>query len=85
MSTDQSPVDLAGLAQKGRAMAEPAHFESSPSGDEDLAHAAMIAAEIVRQLGETYWPIFSRLEQELDAKDSHAKRLARFRRPSAKR
>ena len=62
-------------------MAEPARFESLSTEVADLEHAAMIAAEIVRQLGETYWPIFARLEKELDARDSRAKRLARFRRP----
>lgn len=56
-----------------------------PAREEDLEQAAMIAAEIVRQLGETYWPIFARLERELEARESRAKRLARFLRPNSKR
>lgn len=84
MSSDQTSVDLVSVVQETRAAAEPVRFESSSTGDGDLEHAAMIAAEIVRQLGETYWPILARVEKELDARDSRAKRLARFRRPLAR-
>lgn len=84
MSSDQTSVDLVSVVQETRAAAEPVRFESSSTGDGDLEHAAMIVAEIVRQLGETYWPILARLEKELDARDSRAKRLARFRRPLAR-
>lgn len=46
--------------------------------DKRLEQAAAIAARIVRAYGDDYWPVFERIEQELEARLSRSKRLARY-------
>ena len=44
----------------------------------DIEAATRIAADLVANYGEVYWPIFSRLEKELKARQSRSARLAKF-------
>ncbi len=48
----------------------------------DIEAATRIAADLVANYGEVYWPIFSRLEKELKARQSRSARLAKFCRPT---
>ncbi len=44
-----------------------------------LEEAAHIAANVVSQYGDKYWPIFDRIETELVARRSREERLSKFR------
>lgn len=44
----------------------------------DIETATRIAADLVAHYGEVYWPIFSRLEKELKARQSRSARLAKY-------
>lgn len=43
-----------------------------------LHQAATIAAEIVSKFGDDYWPIFERIELELQSRQDRQSRLSRF-------
>lgn len=43
--------------------------------DSDLLKAIRSAARVVDRYGERYWPLFERLEAELDARQSRAARI----------
>lgn len=49
---------------------------SSPSEDE-LEKGLKTAARLVKTFGDRYWPVFERLEQELEKRHSRAARLQR--------
>lgn len=52
-----------------------------PVTDRDLEGALRNAALIVEQLGEQYWPVFERLESELEARTSRKSRVAAYLQP----
>ena len=43
-----------------------------------LEKAVRVAAEVVVQFGDVYWPIFDRLERELAVRADKSARLAKF-------
>ncbi len=45
--------------------------------DNDIEKALHSVAQLVENYGDKYWPIFERLEQELDNRHSKTKRLTR--------
>ena len=45
--------------------------------DKEIEAALHSVAQLVNVYGDKYWPIFERLEQELDKRSSQSKRLAR--------
>ena len=47
--------------------------------DADLENALRSLARIIDRYGEAYWPLFDRLETELDARRSRSARLAAYR------
>ena len=55
-------------------------YAQSMRNDEDIPtheieHAAAIAAMVVKEFGEVYWPIFERLEREIEQRQSRQNRL----------
>tara|TARA_Y100000815_G_scaffold155855_1_gene141575 strand:- start:334 stop:570 length:237 start_codon:yes stop_codon:yes gene_type:complete len=48
---------------------------SKPVTTSDIEEALDIAARVVDQFGYKYWPIFERLEAELESRASREKRL----------
>ena len=44
--------------------------------DQDIEAALRSVAQLVNAYGDKYWPIFERLEDELDKRRSKSKRLA---------
>ena len=44
-----------------------------------LEKAVSVAAGLVEDLGDEYWPIFERLDSELSKRQSRFKRLRKFR------
>jgi hypothetical protein len=44
--------------------------------DEDLGIARGVAAEVVRQMGEKYWPIFEMLDAEWERRRERSARLS---------
>ena len=45
-----------------------------------LRKAAKVAAEIVSRFGDDYWPVFERIDRELEARLDRKARLAKFNR-----
>jgi len=45
-----------------------------------LEKAVSVAASLVEDLGDEYWPVFERLDSELSKRQSRFKRLRKFRR-----
>ena len=52
---------------------------------ENIKKATSAAAYIVTEHGEKYWPIFERLERELNEKNSRLERLRSFKRKKPSR
>jgi len=55
-------------------------YAQSMRNDEDIPtheieHAAAIAAMVVKDFGEIYWPIFERLEREIEQRQSRQNKL----------
>jgi hypothetical protein len=44
-----------------------------------LEKAVSVAASLVEDLGDEYWPVFERLDSELSKRQSRFKRLRKFR------
>lgn len=44
----------------------------------DIEKATKIAASVVKNYGEKYWPLFARLERELEERKSRSNRLAKY-------
>jgi len=44
--------------------------------DADIEAGLNVAARLVERYGEKYWPVFERLEQELDERRSRAARIS---------
>jgi hypothetical protein len=44
-----------------------------------LERAVSVAAGLVEDLGDEYWPVFERLDSELSKRQSRFKRLRKFR------
>jgi hypothetical protein len=44
-----------------------------------LEKAVSVAAGLVEDLGDEYWPVFERLDSELSKRQSRFKRLRKFR------
>jgi len=49
---------------------------SQTVSDHDIEAALRSVAQLVNAYGDKYWPIFERLEDELDKRRSKSKRLA---------
>lgn len=49
----------------------------------DLLKARIIAAQVVRQLGDRYWPIFEVLDQEMVKRTQKENRLIECLKPSS--
>lgn len=43
--------------------------------DEDIENAIAVVARVIDLYGDAYWPIFERLEEELDARTNKRNRL----------
>lgn len=50
--------------------------------DEELETALASLSRIIERYGDIYWPIFERLESELQARHARSARLARYRKGS---
>jgi len=50
----------------------------TPSDIDRLEHATRYAARIVTNLGDEYWPLFQRLERELEYLKSRKAKLQKF-------
>lgn len=42
----------------------------------DLVKARKVAAQVVRQLGDRYWPIFALIDEEIEKREEREARLA---------
>lgn len=58
-------------------MSELRHDQQELSLDR-LERATILAARIVHQFGNAYWPVFDRLDKELTERKQRAGRLARY-------
>ena len=57
-------------------------FENAAINFDRLYQAATIAAELVTRFGEDYWPVFERIDRELEARRSRKLRLEKFSKKS---
>ena len=54
---------------------------SQTVSDHDIEAALSSVAQLVNAYGDKYWPIFERLEDELDKRRSKSKRLSKVLQP----
>lgn len=67
----QASGTVGNLSQHDPAMATPPTYVSQ----QDIEVALRSVAQLIEAYGDKYWPIFERLEQELEARQSRAERL----------
>jgi len=53
--------------------------ETGPVSLHALYRGMESAVALVDKFGDAYWPVFARLEAEINERESRAKRLSRFR------
>lgn len=53
-------------------------FRKTPMSLEKLHKAAVVAAELVARFGDDYWPVFERIDHELEARRDRKSRLSKF-------
>lgn len=53
-------------------------FKKAALNLDRLYKAAAIAAELVTRFGDDYWPVFERIDRELEARRSRKSRLEKF-------
>lgn len=52
-----------------------------PITTERLHRAAVIAAELVKRFGDDYWPVFERIDRELEQRQARKAKLSKFIEP----